>query len=242
MYYPCSARRVSKCLELWENECFFKGWRFRYMAIESQTGVLKREQVYEQIKGNILSRKIRPGHRLSERNLSEKIGVARGTVRESLQRLINEGFIENVPGVGSVVKTYSNEEARQLFCIREVLEGVAARFAAERINRVQAKELEKLISELEEAFAKGNDKNLTEIDLAIHFKITDIAGNECLKSMIHNCLGLKLMVSGETTMPPKAIAEHRDIVNALIAGDGEKAEKIMRQHIGDAANRLVSSH
>ncbi len=196
----------------------------------NQLGALRREEVYEKLRNQILSQKFKRGEQLSERQLSEKLGVARGTLRETFVRLANEGYIENVPGRGSYVKDYSIEEIKELLYVRKVLEGVAARFATQKINRTDIAKLEKLVGDIEKAYKTNQTKKFAELDMLFHLMVGDLSKNTTVSSLVRNNFGLKLMLS-DATLGMGDLSEHRRIAEAIIAGDAEEAEKLMRDHI-----------
>ncbi len=202
-------------------------------------GALKREKVYEHLKNQIITHQFKSGERLSERNLSQKFGVARATVRESLVRLVDDGFLDSVPGRGSFVKTYDPQQVDELFYIREVLEGVAAKSATAKINRIEATQLKLLIDQLEEAYETRQYKIVTKLDMAFHCKVVELSRNDILNSMVHHSFGLKLMITGDDIMPRTALAEHRMIAEAIIGGDAKKAEELMRAHIAGGVETLL---
>src|SRR5271170_5056736 len=87
--------------------------------------------IVERLRGDILARRLSPGARLVESNLTERFAVSRGPVREALRRLAAEGLIEHVPHRGALVRRLSAREIEELFQIRLELESLAARLAAE---------------------------------------------------------------------------------------------------------------
>lgn len=196
----------------------------------NQLGALRREEVYEKLRNQISSQKFKRGEQLSERQLSEKLGIARGTLRETFVRLANEGQIENVPGRGSYVKDYSIEEVKELFYVRKVLEGVAARFATQKINRTDIAKLEKLVGDIEKAYKANQTKKFAELDMSFHLMVGDLSKNTIVSSLVRTNFGLKLMLS-DATLGMGDLSEHRRITEAIIAGDAEEAEKLMRDHI-----------
>ncbi len=214
------------------------------MANGETTSVLKRERMYEYLKNQIVVRKIKPGQRINEREFSKKLGVGRGTLREALLKLVNGGFVENVPGIGSYAKEYSFEEAKEMFYLREVLEGAAARLASEKINRIQAKELIKQVDDLAIAFSNSDasemqKRTLDQMDISFHQKIAEISGNSQLVSMIENSLGVRVMITESPFMPEDTVEEHRVTLQSIIDGEGEKAEMLMRAHISESAHELL---
>lgn len=201
----------------------------------SSSTYLKRDQVYSQLKRGIVSGEIKGGARLNERELSEQLGVGRSTVRESLLRLVNDGFVASTPGVGSFVKVHSLEEAGRQFYIRELLEGAAAKFAAERIGKKDAADLLCMVEKMESAFARGEAVELTDLDMTLHHRVADLCGDDSLRAMIYNCLGLRMMISGTPMMGLRALQEHKELLETLRQGNADRAEALMRTHVANGA-------
>jgi len=197
----------------------------------------KVEEIARHIKNEILLGRMRPGNRLSERSLSTTLSVGRGTIRESLVRLARDGFIENVRGAGAFVKEYSIAETELMFYLREILEGAAARFAAERINKIQAAELRQIIAEMEAAGQVNDGVRFNDADALFHLRIAEIAGSKVLESFIVNQLDLKTMIIGSPDLASSEIvvAGHRAIADSIIAGYLDLAEQMMRSHIRQAS-------
>ena len=200
------------------------------MAQGSQT-TFKREETYVKLKRHIITQRFEQGQRLNERGLAKSMGVGRNAVRESLLRLASEGFVTNFPGSGSIVKEYDIGEVRVLLHIRAALEGIAAKFAAEHINKYQAQELQDILRELEATWELYEEKEVCRLDMVLHMKIADICGDESLKSMIRNNRAMQLMVSRGPRMSKESLEGHRKIVELIVSGDGEKAEDFARAHI-----------
>ena len=200
---------------------------------------LKREKVYEHIRYQIITRELKPGQRLNERHLSEKLNVGRGTIRESLVRLVVENYVENKPGFGSYVKSYSIEEIKEFCYVRELLEGAAVKFATNKMGRYDGRELQQLIDKLEEACGAEKRESIDEFDELIHFKLADLCGNEVIRSMVHNSFGLQLMMYKGQPLTTELLKEHQDILDAMLEGNAYRAEQLIRAYIKRGTEALV---
>lgn len=205
----------------------------------SFAGTLKRDNIYERIRHEIITRKLSGGQQLSERKLADTFGVARATVRVSLLRLAGEGLVDNVQGVGVFVREYEIEDVKVKLYLREIHEGAAARFAATRTNRVEANKLQNLVDRLEQAIRDKQYEESNRLDIMIHYKIAELCGDKTLEQLIHSDHGFKIMLAPTQSPSEEGIKQHRGILAAIINGDGEKAENLMRQHISEAAAPII---
>lgn len=194
-----------------------------------------RQEAYNALREAILTGRLEPGTRLVERKIAKQLGVSRTPVREAIRKLELEGLVEHLPRRGVVVARMSVREAWEVYSIRAVLEGLAARLAAERINPMQLKKLNELVNAMEKACDEENYAKLQELHLEFNSIICKAAESPRLHQMIDNLVDyivgftkIGYSVPGRTRA---ATREHRELLEALMNGDGEKAEKIARQHI-----------
>ncbi|PRR73617.1 GntR family transcriptional regulator [Neomoorella humiferrea] len=194
-----------------------------------------RQEAYNALREAILTGRLEPGTRLVERKIAKQLGVSRTPVREAIRKLELEGLVEHLPRRGVVVARMSVREAWEVYSIRAVLEGLAARLAAERINPMQLKKLNELVSAMEKACDEEDYVKLQELHLEFNSIICKAAESPRLHQMIDNLVDyivgftkIGYSVPGRTRA---ATREHRELLEALMNGDGEKAEKIARQHI-----------
>src|SRR5690242_17465200 len=115
-----------------------------------------RQQVLDGLRQAIIAGRLEPGARLTERELTEMMGVSRTVVREALRQLESEGLIENIPNKGPVVRTLSLDEARDLYAVRAVLEGFAARLFADKATAEQTTRLEGALERVVAAYESGD--------------------------------------------------------------------------------------
>jgi GntR family transcriptional regulator, transcriptional repressor for pyruvate dehydrogenase complex len=217
------------------------------------------DQLYGQILDHIVSGRLKEGDRLPpEKEICELFGVSRPTVREALLRLRADGLIQARQGAGTFVInrpaerltnfTSSADVAGYLRCVevRLPLEGVAARLAAERRTPEQLKKIEAAHEDFARAIKSGQFG--ADEDLAFHALIAEATGNEffshILKNINHALIGfmrltLNLTRTGSKERASKVVDEHRRIVEAIRAQDGEEAANAMQFHIGQARRRLT---
>ena len=187
-----------------------------------------------------------PGTALSEVRLAELFDVSRTPVREALKQLQVEGLVEIRPKVGTFVRQITRREIVEMFEVKEILEGLAARLMA---RRGQVPELEVLEANLErsrEATARGDADAYAALVHEFHHTI--VTGSDNLKLAEHytslmNQLAYHRMVLGSVQHPGRlgrSCAEHRRIVDLIKEKDGVGAELAMRDHVAASAREVMS--
>jgi len=189
------------------------------------------ETVYERIRTAILSAELRPNRRLVESDLAESLKVSRTPVREALLRLEQEGFVKR--SRGWVVREYQPSEIRERLECRLAIEGYAAGLAASRVSEAVVEELRGLAA----AMAELRDDRLAfnALNDTFHRIITDAAGNPTLSSLHAQTKmkywDLNVPVTFSAEEDEAVVDQHRGLVEALEAGDGERAERLARTHV-----------
>ncbi|CAD5108786.1 GntR family transcriptional regulator [Zestomonas carbonaria] len=206
------------------------------------------EHVFRRIQAAIVRGEIAPGSKISEPELARTYGISRGPLREAIHRLEGQKLLVRVPHVGARVVSLSHEELIELYEIRESLEGMACRLAAERMSREEIDELRRLLDlhERDEAFQAGVGYYQQEGDFDFHYRIIQGSGNRTLSQMLCGELYqlvrmYRLQFSAVPNRPRQAFAEHHRILDAIADRDGELAELLMRRHIG-ASKRNIERH
>jgi DNA-binding GntR family transcriptional regulator len=201
------------------------------MNIETIDHIGLVDTVYSKLKQMIFNQELKPGEKLLQEKLSERLGVSRSPLLKALHKLESEFLVENLPRRGMYVKALSREEIIDLFQCRAVLEGLSARLAAIKITDTQLKKLENL-------FVKFIDKEIinrdeyARSDREFHKTIMGIGRNGIVNKLeLINNIHLQAFQVGLLKPPHETIAEHLDIIKALRARDGKKAEELMKQHI-----------
>jgi DNA-binding GntR family transcriptional regulator len=143
-----------------------------------------RRQVLHELRQSIISGRLHPGERLVERELISMMGVSRTVVREALRQLESEGLVAIIPNKGPVVRTMTVEEARDLYAIRAVLEGLAARLFTEQAGLAEIQQLEEALIRTSEAYHTGDPEKILEAKNGFYNVLFDAARSPTLSSMI----------------------------------------------------------
>jgi DNA-binding GntR family transcriptional regulator len=210
------------------------------------------DQVFDRLLDAIAEGALAPGERLAQEAIAEKLQVSRQPVSHALARLRQEGLAVEQGKRGLVVAPLDAARLRALYQVRAVLDGLAARLAAEAVAaaRVEAlgrlDELRQTLAEGEAAAARGDRGQLIAADIAFHEILNQMAGNPVVNEItqrqwlhMRRAMGL-VLTHGETRQ--RVWDEHAGIVEAVIAGDATSAEARARAHAeragGEAAARL----
>jgi DNA-binding GntR family transcriptional regulator len=216
-------------------------------ALSEDQGTLA-EHVFRRIQSAIVKGDIAPGSKISEPELARTYGISRGPLREAIHRLEGQRLVVRVPHVGARVVSLSHTELIELYDIRESLEGMACRLAAERMSQGRIDELRRVLDthERDEAFQAGVGYYQQEGDFDFHYRIIQGSGNRTLSQLLCGELYqlvrmYRIQFSTTPNRPRQAFAEHHRILDAIAEGDGELAELLMRRHIG-ASRRNIERH
>jgi DNA-binding GntR family transcriptional regulator len=194
------------------------------------------EFVYESLRDAIWDGRIKKGERVREEEVARSLGVSRTPVREALQRLQQRGLLVIGGGRGLVVAELSQHQVVELYAMRQVLEGSAARFAAQHATEPEVAILSRLQQDLQSA---ADDATLlTNLNRRFHQAIYEAAHNQYLMQtldLLHDSFAL--LHSTTFRMPSRRLAsdsEHRRIVDAIAVRDADRAEAVAREHIAQA--------
>lgn len=197
------------------------------------------------IRRAILDGTLRPGQRLTEEALARDLQISRTPVREALRVLQTEGLIESAPHQGSTVRAYATDDLEDMYELRALLEGYAARRAASRIDAEGLDKLRQSCLRLK-ALGDATDENVTlfvEENVFFHTTILDAAGSARLAGMVRQVFELPLVYKAYHWYSPrqKRLSEHmhEQLVHVLASGDADQAELTMRAHVSEARDVLI---
>jgi len=202
-------------------------------------------RIFKQLQNDILNGKYEPGDVLTEMKLSEELGVSRTPIREALKQLELEGLVQSTPGKGLVVQGVSDKDIEDIYTIRMMIEGLAARWAAEKITFKEIEELKEVL-EFEEFYTLkgGGTGNLIKLDSRFHdlvFKASKSKPLMHILSTFHHYVQSARGASFETPgRAQKVFEEHKAIMQAIIARDPELAEKLTTQHVKNASINMMN--
>ncbi|MET8082297.1 GntR family transcriptional regulator [Streptomyces sp. NPDC005303] len=191
-----------------------------------------RDRVYGALLELITTRALQPGQHLVESELAGHLGVSRQPVREALQRLNTEGWVDLRPAQGAFVHEPTDEEADQLLTVRTLLEAEAARLAAANAGSAGIAVLEELCAQGERAVAADDVDAAVALNARLHAKVMELAGNAVLAELAGQ-------VDRRVRWYYTPIArqrgnqswiEHRELIAAIAARDEQRATAVMRQH------------
>lgn len=204
---------------------------------ERQIGPLEktaplRQQVYDSLEELIIYGILTPGQHLVETDLAKRLGVSRIPVREALQLLHSNGWVELRPRQGAFVHRPTLEEVDQAFTVRTLLEVESARVAAQNATEASVRELRKTARAGAKALAAGDHKELVRLNSAFHAQVTALAGNRVLTEMVGR-LDKRIrwyFVPVARSRGKASWKEHDELIDAIESGDSQRAAATMRTH------------
>ncbi len=193
------------------------------------------EVAYRILKKKIVTLELPPASLLNEAELMAELGLGRTPIREALQRLALENLVVILPRRGTIVADLNMSDLQKIFEIRLELEVYAARLAAERATPTQIAEMEALFASSDAIIQRGDYHQLIHLDHQAHRLLAQAAHNEFLEETLEHLythvLRLWYVSLHKVSRLSEAIEEHRDIIAAVKAGDGQRAAEIMRAHV-----------
>lgn len=201
--------------------------------------------VYQEVKRRILANQLHPGNKLTHQGLAELLNVSRTPVRESLERLCQEGFAVHVPRRGYFVAEIDEQEARELHEMREALEVFALRksMAGGGLSKQSLDNLQEINLRYRQAVEESGNKRRMLIDREFHLALAAYAGNSYLHRALESIFEriiLKLRVDGyNPDQGLVAFEEHEALLSSLRKGQLAQAEQLLSQHVRAAYARLL---
>ncbi len=205
-----------------------------------------RGRVFNKMREDILKGQYNQNEALKETQISKELGVSRTPVREAIRQLELEGLVTIIPNKGAFVTGINAKDIQDIFAIRCLIEGLAAKWAAEHINESQLEILDEILLLSEFHLEKGHVEQLYELDNKFHQIIYEASKSRILKHVLSDfhiyAQRVRLASLGFKERPKKSIEEHKAIVEALKMKDGEKAEKLTNLHIRNTSKNVFDHH
>jgi len=203
------------------------------------------ERIYRQMRQEIIEGRIPAGSKLSEPELAKRYGISRAPLRESIARLEASRLVDRTPNVGARVISLSLKSLLELYELREAMEGLGARLAAKHMTTAERDDLQALLGQHQEQglLKEGVAYFQKEGDLDFHYTLVRGSHNQRLIDLLcEDLYHLLRMYRFQFGMPgsraKKAFREHEHIVDAIVHGDAELAEMLMRRHIRSARDYI----
>jgi len=196
---------------------------------------LLRQIAYERLQDAIRHADLQPGEPLSETRISKALGISRTPVREALQQLAQEGLVQIIPGRAVTVAAPSMQEVLDAIHVRQLLEPELVRIAAEMLPPEARATLQTVIQEMEQAAKTGDRAAWAKADSIFHETLSHYCPNRLLGQLVLQTRNrVHQSIIDEQTSTARIIectGEHRQVVEAILARDGQTAERLMREHI-----------
>ncbi|HUC49757.1 MAG TPA: GntR family transcriptional regulator [Xanthobacteraceae bacterium] len=192
------------------------------------------DAAYQALRRSILQGDLAPGERLRSDALANEMKVSRTPVREALRKLEAEGLVER-SGSGLIVREFSEQDLTELFYVREALEGMAARLAAENATPNEIGEIRELLDDMEAVGQRGDVVALRPLTAEYHRLVGRAAHNGRLLQSLESLLEHVRQIQTSTLLhiegrAAEALKEHRDLLQAIEARDADGAERVARIH------------
>jgi DNA-binding GntR family transcriptional regulator len=199
----------------------------------------------DRLRDEIIHGRLQPNERLIESDLARFLGVSRTVVRAALTRLEHEGLVEHERNRGSRVRFVELSEAVEIQEARAVLEGLAARLAAQRATPEDVESLKAILGEMQRLREADDLLGVSNENAKLHRRLLEISGHATASRLIATLNSQIVRFQYRTILLPGrgelSAAEHAAIVDAIAAGDGDAAEDAMRTHLSHIADALRDS-
>lgn len=202
-----------------------------------------RDVVFKTLRQAILTGELKPGERLMEIHLANRLGVSRTPIREAIRMLELEGLVTMIPRKGAEVSRISKQDITDVLEVRASLDALAVRLCCERITPDEILGLEEAASLFSEAINSGDLTAVAQADVDFHDIIVASSKNKRLKQMVDNLAErvyrYRLEYIKDKSSHNNLINEHREILDFIKAGDAKGAEEAIIKHVKNQENAII---
>ena len=206
------------------------------------TRVTLHDAVLNQIRDMIIEGTLMPGTRINEGQVGASLGVSRTPLREAIKTLASEGLVEIVPAKGAVVRRFAESDIREILEVLKALEQTAARLACKSATDAAIKKIAQMHKRMLALYEAKNRLAYFKLNQSIHTAIVQASGNSVL-AQTHDTLQARIkrirFIGNET--PDRwaaAVAEHEEMIEALIARDAERLAEVLGRHLDKTMDRV----
>ncbi len=201
-----------------------------------------RDVVFNTLRDAILKGELKPGERLMEMHLANKLGVSRTPIREAIRMLEQEGLAVTIPRKGAQVAKMTEKDLQDVLEVRDALDSLAVACACERMTREQFVELKEAMKAFEDATKSDDVRKIVETDEAFHDVIYAAAANPKLEEIINSAREQMYRYRYEYVKNPEVytqlISEHKAIIDGFDRRDVEFLQKVMHAHLSNQINAV----
>ncbi|SEC00803.1 GntR family transcriptional regulator [Paenibacillus sp. GP183] len=212
--------------------------------MEKVNFLLAKDRIAAILREEILSGSLKPGKKLLEKELSEKLGVSRTPLREAIRNLEVEGLIESIPQKGSRVKILTRKDVINVFELRIHLESLATATSVPHLTEIELSQLHDIQTRIREATEQSDWREVDLLNKEFHSMLMSGGDNDRLFAMIDQLHQVGSLIRLSTLSIPgrsyKAIEEHDEILKAALAKNAELASNLIQKHLEIARNTLLS--
>jgi DNA-binding GntR family transcriptional regulator len=190
-----------------------------------------RERIADAIRDDIIKGRLKAGQRVSEPELAARYGISRTPVREAFRQLAAEGFLQLTPRKGVRIAFLTEKDVTEFYELKSVLEGYAARIAAEKIQEKDLQKMEQLNEQIAKLHEHGDLKKIAKVHGDFHNIFLEASGNDQLQSTVSQLASrfqrftILLALAGKNM---EAVAQHREIIDAFRKRDADRAEQLVK--------------
>jgi DNA-binding GntR family transcriptional regulator len=204
-----------------------------------------REKILENIREAILKGQLKPGEKVAEPELAERFGISRTPIREAFRQLESEGYLTVIPRKGAVVTSLSERAVEEFYAIKSILEGYAARMAADNLTDKDIEKLEAINERLAQLATEGDVKTFFKVHNEFHELFIKAAENEKLQELITKMmLKFNRLRLASLSLPGRmeiSVQEHKKIIEAFKSKNGEMADNLVRKTASIGGQVLIQS-
>ncbi len=201
------------------------------------------QRAYEEIRRRILEGELLPSRPLSEHQLAAALQLSRTPVREAIKQLEKDGLLRSIPSRGTFITELSAHDILEIYQVRERLEGLAARIAAEQMSPEEVAALKHELAFSEQRATEGHHDEILESDVRFHKLIITATQNQRLGAILttldDQMYRIRLMLPRSAGWLEEMLGEHRAITERIMARDADGAERVMAQHLRSFCDRAV---
>ena len=194
-----------------------------------------RDVVFKTLRQGILTGELKPGERLMEIHLANKLGVSRTPIREAIRKLELEGLVTMIPRRGAEVAQITEKSMKDVLEVRKVLDDLSVELACERITEEEKEMLKNACVDFEEAVKTGDFAKIAKTDVAFHDIIVTATRNIRLSQMVNNLAEqmyrYRFEYIKDSTQHARLVQEHEEICQGILAGDKKRALEAIEAHI-----------
>lgn len=205
------------------------------LDVETDDFLPLRDVVFKKLRKAILTGALKPGERLMEIHLGEKLGVSRTPIREAIRKLELEGLVVMIPRRGAIVAEITEKSMKDVLEVRRALDVLSVKLACKRITRDKIDLLEKACEAFQEATQKGDLKEIARQDVFFHDVIVEAAENDRLLQLMHmlseQMFRYRFEYIKDVEQHANLAKEHWAIYESIVKGDVEKATTLSREHV-----------